>query len=650
MKIKGIPFWEQHIEKFILAGFGVVLLGVGAMQLLLRPTDVPLANKPAGPDEIERALKAKAEAVAAKLAADATSSRLVEGELPLAMKTFPDALSGSVSPRSTLPLLGPSLAAAILPREAAVDAGRYYEPKLAAPRIVAVRQESDTLADNVLAEAPDLANVFHFDAGAPQDVTWLVPVAEVDLSAVWKELKHSVTDAKPPAMAIPGLWYKDGLWIIDVVFERAELQANGSWSSPVVVSQLPSMFQFSFRPEVAKAGVDLRDEVFRLLSQPDKVAAVLQPAFLPTKGETFSAGLVLSSLSDVGEEKRVTGNDPEARKISRLKQSYEKQVIERDRLAAEVKELGGPCEPTKEEREKDKKKDDEGGSRGSGGGAGGGLGGAVAGKNNQSQANKENHEKCVRLSKRLKALEAEVAKIAEEIKALSPTTQITAKKGDIDLVKDPKVYVWAHDIWVKPGATYRYTCRIETYNPFFARRRQLLPEQQNLSDAFVLGSKSSSPSAAVTVDPPVAVFVTDAQSNGGSLGLGQARIELYRFFDGARRSETVQVQPGDRIGRIADRRRDNAGSVDFTTDWYVVDILENQGDEGGAKVLLRRSGDDEIVMRSPPDDLSSIERARFEDEVSSARSAATTKEAEKGSAAKPPEGGGGGGARAPGAS
>ncbi len=131
----------------------------------------------------------------------------------------------------------------------------------------------------------------------------------------------------------------------------------------------------------------------------------------------------------------------------------------------------------------------------------------------------------------------------------------------------------------------------------------------------MLASKTSSPSAAVTVDPPVAVFVTDAQSNGGSLGLGQARIELYRFFDGARRAETVQVQPGDRIGRVADRRRDSSGSVDFTTDWYVVDILESQGDDGGATVLLRRTGDETIVVRSPRDDLSSVDRARFEDEA-----------------------------------
>jgi uncharacterized membrane protein YgcG len=634
MKIKGIPFWEQHIEKFILAGFGVVALGVGAMQFLLRPTDVTLENQPAGPEEVERALKARADAVSSKLAGGASGSPLVEGELPLAMKTFPGALEGGVSPRTTLPTTAPALAAAILPSEAAIDAGRFYEPNFAAPKMVTVRQESDTLADGVLKSSPELADAFKFAPGDPEDVTWLVPVAEVDVAAIRSELRRAMLNQKPPILAIPGLWYKESLWLVDVVFERQELGADGNWSSPQAIGLLPARYQFTFRNEIPKAGVDLREEMFRLLSQNEKVLAVLQPDFLPTKGETFSAGLVLASVSE--SEPKSAVENPEARRLSRLRQSLKRVTIERDRTEVQVKELGGPCEPPKsDDPEKKPRGGDSGGDGGGarspgGGGLGGGMSGGGGGKNRGQPEKKEDLEKCVRMTRRLKSLNDELAKIEAEIGRLAPSTSIGSSSSMVDLGKDAKVYVWAHDLWVKPGATYRYTCRIESFNPFFARKLQLIPEQQRLSDPFVLSSKTSAPSDPVTVKPPVAIFVTEAQPNGGRLGMGTARLELYRFFDGARRSQTVDVQPGDRVGAVQERRRDSGPTVDFSTEWYVVDILsETTGAGDGVQVLLRRANGGEMMVRSPAADESSSERLRFEDEVQSPRAGAPVKEPEQ---------------------
>ncbi|MBL9121638.1 MAG: hypothetical protein JNL80_17150 [Phycisphaerae bacterium] len=627
MKIKGIPFWEQHIEKFILGGFGVVLLGVGAMQVIMRPTDVTLENRPAGPDEVEKALKARADAVAAKLAASATSAPLVEGEVPLAMKTFPNALDGGVSPRTTLPITAPSLAAAILPSEASVAAARYYEPRMLAPRMVTVRQESDTLDETVLNQHPDLATVFHFEPGQPHDITWFVPVAEVSVAMMVDELHRAMENDKPPLLAIPTLWYNDALWVVDVVFERQELQEDGSWGAPAVVAVLPD--QFSFRAEIEKAGIDLRDEMFRLLAQKDKVLSILQPDFLPTKGNTFSAGLILNA--DEPTEKVTSGQtDPEARKLNSLKQSHSRKLTERDRLAEQVKELGGPCEPTKpDERDRNKKEGAEGGGDGGSGSpkapGGGGLGGGMSGGKNKGQPReKEDLDKCIRLTRRLKNLENEIEKLEDDIKRLAPAETLDGGKDVLDLAKDKKILVWAHDIWVKPGETYRYTCRIDSYNPFFARRRQLVPEQQRLSDPFALASAVSEPSKPVTVEPPVAIFVTEAQPNGGTLGLGRATVELYRFFDGARRAEKISnVQPGDRIGRVSEKRRDGSPSIDFTTDWFVVDIVEDGASEGkgSVRVLLRRIDEDRIVVRDPMSDEASSDRARFDDEVEAAKNA-----------------------------
>jgi hypothetical protein len=637
MKIKGIPFWEQHIEKFILAGFGVVLLGVGAWQVIMRPTHTTFENKPAGPDEVERSLKARADALSAKLAASATSTPLVDGELPLAMKTFPDAIDGGVSPRATLPTIAPSLAAAILPSEAAVDAGRFYEPSMKAPRMVTVRQESDTLDETVLTKYPELADVFKplaEDPSQARDITWLLPVAEVDVASMRNELRRSMMDKKPPSLAIPALWYNDALWIVDVVFERQERLADGTWSAPLLVDALPT--QLSFRKELPKAGIDLRDEMFRLLGQPDKVVEVLQPEFLETKGNTFSAGVVLSATEEGSAN--VAGESPDLR---RLKQTYARRVLERDRTLELVKALGGPCYSKKsEERDRNREEDQDGG--GGGGGrapGGGGLGGGMSGgKNKGGPDKKEDEEKCIRLTRRWEDLNSKIEKLEADIKRLSPAEDLDGKgSGGLDLAKDEKLLVWAHDIWVKPGATYRYTCRIDSYNPFFARKRQLVPDQQDLSDSFLIASATSASSAPVTVEPPVAIFVIDAQANGGKLGLGRARVELYRFFDGVRRLETIEVQPGDRIGKFVERRRDGSPAVDFTTDWFVVDIVDSGTERrSGAKVLLRKIGDTQIIERDPISDESSNDRTRFEDE---ARTAKESSESKREGAGEAPEGG-----------
>ena len=115
----------------------------------------------------------------------------------------------------------------------------------------------------------------------------------------------------------------------------------------------------------------------------------------------------------------------------------------------------------------------------------------------------------------------------------------------------------------------------------------------------------------------------------GRLGLGYAKIELYRFHDGERRLETVVVQPGDRIAASTERARGNETPVDFSTEWFVVDVVEDsasdRGERRGANVVVRRMGDSGLEVRSPKADMADEDRIRFNDESESARTAALGK-------------------------
>ena len=166
------------------------------------------------------------------------------------------------------------------------------------------------------------------------------------------------------------------------------------------------------------------------------------------------------------------------------------------------------------------------------------------------------------------------------------------------------------------------------YNPFFAKTRQLVKEQAKLADSVAMDTAPSNWSAEVQVTPPVRFFVTRANASDGSLGLGSATIEVYRLYDGQRRSESFTVQPGDRIGRKIEpktRRGENPQpAIDYSTDWYVAAIVDDQNDDGkvnqstgrNALVIVKREGSEEtMILRDPRVEMTSAELRRLRDEA-----------------------------------
>jgi uncharacterized membrane protein YgcG len=631
MKIKGISFFEQHVEKFVLGLFGLVVVAILAMQFLTSPNRVNMGGKDVDPGDIAPQLKSKAESISARLSGNAEVPPLVEGELPLAHPQVKDALARGISPRRSLPVSAPALAAAILPSDVTTAEARFYVPALAAPSMLGVRQENDTIEDATITQFPELAARFK-DSIGPKDITWAIPVASVDTKAMRQEFRRGVPDAKPPVLPVPGLWYNDALWIVDLVFERQQRQSDGSWGDAEMVAVLPG--QFSFRKEIPTADAPLRDEMFRQLGQPAKAVQVLQPDFLPTKGNVFSPATILGSADFGGTAAAPTGEDQAVRRVRR---ELNRKEIELARIADQMKEAGGPCEPKAPENPGRERRDSGDGSSGGGGGGagapgGGGLGGGgfSGGKNKGGDRalDEAERKRCEALTRRWKALGEDVANLQADLAKLAPGA-VGAKSGaTFDLAKDDHVVVWAHDIDVTPGATYRYRSRVEAFNPFFTRKRQLVKDQQPLADTFVLRSAWSEWSPPVMVEPPVSFFVTAAGANDGRLGLGSATVEVFRFYDGVRRMETFSVQPGDRIGGKGDRSKGDQPIIDFTTDWYVVGIVDDPSGERSdrqrvAQVLVRRVGEDRgWLIRSPRDDAAAEDRVRFLDEAESAKPAA----------------------------
>jgi len=224
--------------------------------------------------------------------------------------------------------------------------------------------------------------------------------------------------------------------------------------------------------------------------------------------------------------------------------------------------------------------------------------------------------KRIGLTKQLKRVQDAIDRISKEL----PDEIINVEPVDSGL-DESALLVWAHDLTAKAGETYRYRATISVYNPFFGKRRNLSSDQEHFANSFTLVSAASEWSNQITIDSRLQLYITSAYATGqrgdGSLGLGQATAEVFRYYDGREWMETFRVQPGEHIGGVQ-MQRDADMEIDFSTGKYVLDIVgdTNSPRNGSqvrpgqaARVLLQdTAGSKSPEIRDPRSDSSNPDR------------------------------------------
>ena len=625
---KGMPFWEQHLEKMVLGLSVVVLLAVFAM-LVLGTSDITadIDGRSYGPAEVDSVMVEKAQELGRRLSPDASAD--VEAFAAIdatGAAGFAARLKDGVSPRGTLPRLGPALAASLLPEDVGSVDVWYWEPTIPAPSIHRrVMQTIDTIEPSELDRVEGLSSMI----AANGDVIWTTPRASLDLDGIRRELARENTRSDPMRSRIPSNWYNDRPYVLDLVFERQTLGADGAWSKAEVIGTMPGAVEL--RSQIEKARKDdslnanFKEFVWVNLDDKVKQLEILQPDFYATVNSRFSISAASAADDDAAESGSMSDADAAVRQQeAELQRRIKDKASSATSLEATLQELGGPLREDEEGGSTGGSAGGSRGGRGSSGGRGGppggdpnggGIGpGSGAGRKTGSDAGSAaDRRRRIRLTLQLERLQSEIARLREQLGELNPDAADVELEIDPsavlpDLAQADELDVWTHDLDVVPGETYRYRCRVMTFNPFFARGRQLLPDQQSLAEPFELASGTSDWTDPVTIDPPVEFFVVRGTDGTGSLGLGETRVELYRYFEGAVRKATFTLQPGERIGRPLSV---DCISVDFSTDWYVVDIVadpaapEERGydREANATVLCRRiDGSETRVLRPSEQD------------------------------------------------
>ena len=663
MKLKGINAFEQHVEKIVLGVAVLGVAGIAAWQFLSAPT-FKVGRENVAPADVDRLLDRKAQSLQSQLRGESTV-KIPSDDVPLAGGAFNERMAKPVSPVRSYPRSSPSFNGMLVKSGGAAADVWYHEPRFGPLTMLAVDQTADALTQESAKDAAEVSPAVKAEFGAidgPKDVVWTTPVARIDLKAIREELKRAEPAAQPPRAQVPGVWYQETAYIVDVAFERQERKADGSWTDAVEVPVFsPRDEELAFRPRLASASAELQDDVFSTLGSTEKQLAILQPPFYETVNGAFVAPTL--AAGDVAAS-GVSDDGGAARKRMQLRTQLEQKQRSADALRGDVTKLGGPWDEAQEKKFEEERKREEaerkaasggsgGGSSGGKSGGGGGLGGAMkkGDTDTKGEAERERDAKRNRMlriakTKQLKKLDGEIAALEQQ---LGEAPSAGAKKALPSLASMEEAVVWGHDLEVKPGGTYRYRCVARIYNPLFGKANQLVKEQAPNAAAITIATERSGWSSEVTVSPRVRFFVTRATVGDGALQAGTAQIEVYRFVEGRWRRSEVLAQPGDRIGRVDSRS--TGKDIDFATEFFLVDVvddLETKGKSGSERrpgiAVVRSLGGEDLQIRVPLRELEDAERRRLHDQIDTT---AAGKDAAAGSAdGKPPQGGG----KAPGGS
>ncbi|MDG2476274.1 MAG: hypothetical protein P8M32_00075 [Phycisphaerales bacterium] len=489
---------------------------------------------------------------------------------------------------------------------ATTELAKVNVPSIPAPEQAFVYQSFDTLADTVVAEYDTLADQFD---ETPFDVSWLTVAAEFDLDEVLARFRSKGEDG---ARALSERWYNGQVDVLDVVVERREVLADGTSSEPELINLLPGQLSFRERIEGEVSAGD-RDNILNDLRGKLSQQMVVRPEFLPTMaGRWEDPEETSAKLSRGGEE------DPRERLI-RLVEKRKKLEDELERAGGGTG--GGPG-------------GGGGGGIGGGGGMGGGGGGMGAppgggggmgappgggggmgappggGGGMGSPPGDDPQRLIKRLQQRIRRLTTDINRLArqlgwseEDIESYEPEEaaddEAFSLKGTL--------WIWAHDIDVEPGKTYEYRVSAVVYNPLFAKSLSLPESQREIASDVSLASLPGEWSDPYRVRQPTRAYVLRATAPGqgrsiaGPLGLGVAQVEIYRFYNGQWHSSRQSIQPGDEVG-VVKERPSGEGPMDFTTGWYVVDIVadplatpQNADSGRGAVVLFGQEGVQGVV-------------------------------------------------------
>lgn len=628
MKPKGINPLELHVEKIVMAAAVVIVTALGARQFLLplNAVTLPGESDPKRPEEIDNYIDQKARQLEAAMQSNRPLEGVSAGE-PLAtwfQQQFDVDAAEQVHTSVPLTLKVPLKVGGTEVVDMAAQTYADFTPPAPFDMSVTTRQYS-LLPEVVETDYPELQDIV--GEAEPYDLPVVHAMAKIDGKALRQELESPQEGRR----TIPAAWWQDDMAILDVAMERQELQADGSWSAPVVVPHIPG--REDLRQRIRNMRPNQKDELLREIMAMGR-ELYQEPFYGLSDGTAWT-------IDELKADQPLTSEEEAAVK------KYLRALYIRDKAADKIERY-----ERAEERRNDNKKSTSQTQQGrgsAGGGSGEGIG-SEGGKGTGSTSSSEKNQKIdtrERLQNELKAAEEALITAKNEVRTLKPGYEFkdevrdektNPRRGSGDeggygkgrygapggmpeggnpeggefvplsegggkgggyvrprssrdprraaeaaaLLDNDKHEIWTHDISVKPGKTYRYRMMVMYYNPFYGREARLDQSQRGLADSLVYASIPTEWSEPIRVSPPQQFFAVGG-STDASIGERRATFEVYLFSGGEHRVAKMSVSPGDPIGEVkyVTDALGNQTEVDFFTGAVLLDVLPGKKSSSG---------------------------------------------------------------------
>jgi hypothetical protein len=509
MKLKGVNPIEQHIEKIVLALMLVLLLGVLAMQFVQRPNDIDVGNRTVSPDQVFTVLESQANLLNSQITdLSPTLPELKPVDLVERYNSaFENASGGTMQLSAALgkgvDITGATGTTVFVPTVSEGPVAALTVPITSTP--VAASMWS-TLDPYAVVQVPE------FEAYIPAAQPFDFPSVSIEASFNGKDLEAALM-GQDGGNAIPRrFWSANGLAILGFEAQRQRLNADGSWGAPEPI-ETPPHTPTPTQAITEDAGLS---ELTELVSKAGRVIdEIARPMFPPT---------IAGAIWEPPSEQISTGNeDSESTEVTRLKRRLSRAQRELDRLT----NAPAPRQNT-----------------------GGGKTGRDSRTSNPPPSNPRNQNRIDKLRTDIKDLEDQLTDLGVTNATTQDTNRARTSGSDFgSILEEESIDLWAHDLGVEPGATYRYRTRVVVNNPLFRKSSELDPDdaaQQALAmEPFARGQWSQW-SDQIVVGAKEYFFVTKAEMSGqGSAAGPKATIEVYKMYYGHYRRSTLSASPGD---------------------------------------------------------------------------------------------------------
>lgn len=551
MKLKGISFFEQHVEKIFAAIIFLAMLIILAWQFLASPAAIKVGTREVPLSEAWGAVAEDARRVQANLDSSRPPEFEGAGSATQEIVKFNDTYRGPLAPSRTLAIaIGETAKIGDVGSDAVHNVAPIAALTVPAPSSPFGSAHLTLVAPFEAERDPAVAAVL--PPAMPFDKAGVSVEATFDGTALLDVLTLDPDGADGPIRAMPRHWWDGSIQILDVLMEREELGPDGKWMGLTTIAPLPG--RFSLREDLAQPFDGAAQLKERARTATEYAEYVRRPAYYASAiGEKWMSPADFREMED-----RLAAQAGVADDATRVRRQIAGKNADLERAQQELAALGGggraPGVPPRPSPPP--------GGGGGGGKPGGGGGGGGGGGDRGQPAQDPNEQKRRGLERRIEQLNREITQLigrlrdmGEDVSMYAPLDPAQAPEGqptaagatEAALLDNPAVRIWAHDVFVQRGKTYRYRLSVVLNNPMFGQGNVMVPEQQDWAKAATVRSAPSEWSEPIRVDDETYFFITSANPVTSLNRTAGARAEMFIFKWGRWRKGDAQLEPGDRL-------------------------------------------------------------------------------------------------------